>query len=173
MKNNIIYSTLGIFAVVIVVLIFDVNTLKSENAALKKETQSTVHTSESEEEIEVADYMNKLQRFSDKLYFSGKAGNEELVEFYLHEMEEAMEEVHEANAMEDGVDVSKMMDLFGLQRITHFRKELQKGTEFEGLYDQLVSNCNTCHVSTKHPYIVIKTPTSPAFTNQVFEKDSL
>lgn len=40
---------------------------------------------------------------------------------------------------------------------------------FRDQYAKLTAGCNACHVSTGHPYIVLKVPESTAFGNQDFE----
>ena len=40
---------------------------------------------------------------------------------------------------------------------------------FREQYGKLTAGCNACHVSTGHPYIVIKVPERTAFGNQEFE----
>ena len=41
--------------------------------------------------------------------------------------------------------------------------------QFREQYAKLTAGCNACHVSTGHPYIVLKVPESTAFGNQDFE----
>jgi hypothetical protein len=41
--------------------------------------------------------------------------------------------------------------------------------QFTEQYGKLTAGCNSCHVSTGHPYIVIKVPDGAAFANQEFQ----
>src|SRR5690349_14889212 len=52
-----------------------------------------------EEHMEVAVYMGRIQAYHQKLWAAGEANNIELAAFYLHEMEEAMEEIAEGHVM--------------------------------------------------------------------------
>jgi len=39
---------------------------------------------------------------------------------------------------------------------------------FKSGFTLLTATCNNCHQATKHGYNVIQTPTTPPFSNQVF-----
>ena len=118
------------------------------------------------ETIELAVYMGRLQLFSDKLYWAGKAKNEQLVDFYLHEMEEAMEEIHESNLIDEGVDISAMISSYGLAAIERMEDVELDSASFETGYSQLIQNCNACHAASNYSFVRIIVPTRPAFTNQ-------
>jgi hypothetical protein len=127
---------------------------------------------EVEHDLELAVFMGRMQIFMNKLYFSGIANNAELIEFYLHEIEEAMEEVEHANIIDDGVDISANMKLFGVNQIENLENSLKSGQDFKEAYGVLVTSCNNCHTASKHPFIIIKEPTNPVLDNQVYEKAS-
>jgi len=117
-------------------------------------------------EIELAIYMGRLQLFADKLWWAGKAQNKELVQFYLHEMEEAMEEVHEAGIVHDGVNISDLVEPYGLLAIERMEKIDLDSASFSNGYSDLVSSCNGCHKASNYSFIKIKIPESPVFSNQ-------
>ena len=54
------------------------------------------------EELEVAVLMQRFQWNVNKLYFAGMANNKPLANFYLHELEESMEELAEHPIEENG-----------------------------------------------------------------------
>ncbi len=54
------------------------------------------------EELEVAVLMQRFQWNVNKLYFAGMAGNKPLAGFYLHELEESMEDLAEHPIEENG-----------------------------------------------------------------------
>ena len=73
--------------------------------------------------------MGRIQRYHQKLWLAGEAGNTELAKFYLHEMEEAMEEIAEGHVVEDSVDVSANMRTYGLATVELVEKAGTQGVE--------------------------------------------
>ncbi len=144
----------------------EVDKLKTEKTAVTSEPQEH----EEDEEIELAVYMNRLQLYTNKLWFAAKNQSWELALFYLEETEETMEEVAEQKIMEDGIRIDEQMNTWGIPAIEPLEKALEskelKSIELE--YTNLITNCNGCHTATKHSFIKIKTPESPVFTNQVY-----
>lgn len=126
--------------------------------------------SDKDEEVELAVYMNRLQLYTNKLWFASKNQNWELAAFYLEETEETMQEVTELNIVEDGIRINEQMKTWGIPAIEPLEKAIESKElkSFELEYTNLISNCNGCHTATKHSFIKIKTPDAPAFTNQVY-----
>ena len=130
--------------------------------------EPTAH--EDHEEIEIAIYMGRIQRYHQKWWAAGQAGNAELAGFYLHEMEEAMEEIATARVMDEGVDVSAHMRTYGLAAVEALEKKLKE----EGVAAMhadaglLAKTCTTCHVECGHPYLRIVPPTAVHFPDQDF-----
>ncbi|MBK9289596.1 MAG: hypothetical protein IPN38_18470 [Flavobacteriales bacterium] len=121
-------------------------------------------------DFEVAIYMGRIQVYMHKLYWAGMAKNLPLAEFYRHEIKEVMEEVAKAGVVEDGINVSEKMSLYGIRTIdgmkAHFK---EKGLEgFTEQYAGLVNTCNTCHRETGHPMIQVQVPMENRYTDQVF-----
>jgi len=127
---------------------------------------------EEAEEVEIAPYMARLQRYAQNLYYSGKAENKELASFYIHEMEEIMEELVEFGIYEDGIDISKNMSTFGIGALTGFEGNFAESNfkYFDDRYTSLISSCNACHQATGKEVIVLETPALPAPSGQVFTK---
>ena len=125
---------------------------------------------EEEEEIEVSIIMTNIQRHFGKLYFAGNEKNWELAEFYTHELEEAMEELEEHNVVEDGINISKFVKIMGLTPLESLDDAVDKKDleAFKGAYTMQINHCNACHAATKHPFIRIKEPERPVFSNQIF-----
>jgi hypothetical protein len=119
---------------------------------------------------EVAIYMGRIQVYMHKLYWAGMAKNLPLADFYRHEIKEVMEEVAKASIVEDGIDVSAKMDVYGIRTIDGMKAALkEQGLEgFGAQYDLLVNTCNTCHRETGHPMIQVQVPTENRYTDQVF-----
>jgi len=129
----------------------------------KEEAHEHVHE-------ELAEYMMRLQWYANKLFFAGEAGNQQLADFYLHEIEEVMEDVVQAGIVDEGIQVSEHIKAYGLSYAEDFLAEVRA----EGLgsfgerYEGLIANCNSCHTVTEHSYIKIITPTVPVVSNQDF-----
>jgi hypothetical protein len=125
---------------------------------------------EDDEEIELAVVMSHIQRHANKLYFAGQNENWPLAAFYVHELEESMEEVEDGHIEEDGINISKLMKSIGLPALKTMEEAVEGKNKaaFTSAYTNLVSNCNTCHQSAAHPYIVIINPTTPALDNQQY-----
>ncbi|MCW5898486.1 MAG: hypothetical protein KIT10_04365 [Flavobacteriales bacterium] len=120
--------------------------------------------------MEVAVHMGRLQRYHQKWWAAGRAGNAELAAFYLHEMEEAMEEIAEADVVDEGVEVSKHMRTYGLPMVAELERLLKEQgvAEMTAQGDMLVNACNSCHAITGHPYLRIQVPESVHFPDQIF-----
>ncbi|MEX2589024.1 MAG: hypothetical protein WD334_02390, partial [Chitinophagales bacterium] len=154
-------------------LFLNVN-LRSEQAQSAKkigqiEQKIDSLSEQDQEEIELAVHMQRLLTYADKLWFSGKAGNKELTDFYVHEIEESMERIHDVNMIYDGVEISPLMKQFGLKAVETFEENLKNKESFESAYRLLITECNNCHNSSKHAYIQIKTPETPSFDNQEYQ----
>ena len=115
------------------------------------------------EDIELGDVMTKLQRHSNKLWFSARAGNWQLAKFYIHELEETFEILSEGEIVDEGVDISMLTKSMGIGPLNQVEKAIdgQDSTAFLSSFENLTRNCNSCHQSSNHPFVVIKTPTIP------------
>jgi hypothetical protein len=124
-----------------------------------------------DEHIELAVIMGRMQQYHQKLWAAGQAGNAQLAGFYLHELEEAMEEVVDAKAMEDGNDISALMRTYGISTVELLEKQLkEEGVAAMHANAELLANtCNSCHVSSGHAFIRIQVPTAVQFPDQVFQ----
>lgn len=173
MNKSIIYGLGLTMLAACLYLVISLNLLKKEVDKLK--TQKTAVTSkpdehEEDEEIELAVYMNRLQLYTNKLWFAARNQNWELASFYLEETKETMEEVAEHEIMEDGIRMDEQIKTWGIPAIEPLEKAIEskelKSVELK--YANMIANCNGCHTATKHDFIKIKIPDSPVFTNQVY-----
>ena len=117
------------------------------------------------------DVMHQFQRYADKLYFSGKAGNWELADWYLWKLESAALLVVEHRVepyRTDSYDAQPLMKALLVPAIHAMGPALEKKSEAEFLdnYQRLVQTCNGCHVATRHAFVRIVVPTTPIYTNQ-------
>lgn len=122
------------------------------------------------EELEVAILMQRFQWNVNKLYFAGMAGNKPLAGFYLHELEESMEELAEHPIEENGQRLDDLVRAWGLAPLEKLEESLEKTDPagFKLAYSDFIQNCNGCHLSSGHPYLRIVLPTTPVMDNQDF-----
>ena len=120
---------------------------------------------------EVAVNMGRIQRYLDKLYFAGRAGNWDLAAFYLHEIQEQAEGILQTDVYEDEIYINPLIEKLLLKQVEQTRYAIeQKRTDvFEQQYGVLVERCNTCHQITRHGFIKIKKPEESMFHNQEFK----
>lgn len=137
-------------------------------AQLSPSSDDDGHHDDHEHEAILVVGMGRMQVYADKLYFAGKAGNSALVEFYLHEIEEVMEEISKAEITDDGHDISNYMKQMGLSTLEGLEssKVLLDAAGFDQGYLTLVNACNGCHAVTDHGMIKIQVPERAALTNQ-------
>lgn len=123
-----------------------------------------------EQEIELAVLMGRMQLYMNKLYFAGINGNDELRDFYIHELEEITEEIEDGEVMHEGVNISQNMQMYGSAQLKAFEEAVADNSkDFKSAYNGFVNACNSCHTASKYPFIIIKEPTKPVFDNQVYE----
>ncbi len=120
-------------------------------------------------EVDLVMLMGRMQLYMNKLYFAGINNNKELRDFYVHELEEAMAEISEGNVTHEGVDISENMKLYGVSQLNIFEKALEQDRDFNDAYRAFINSCNSCHMVSKYPFIIIQKPTNPVFDNQVYE----
>lgn len=113
------------------------------------------------------DFMGGIQSHHAKLWFAGLHENWELADFEVHELMEAIEDIEEFH------EGRKETQLIGMitPPLESIRKAIdEKNTAlFKDSYNLLTNNCNQCHKATDKPFIVIKTPDEPPYSNQNFE----
>ena len=114
--------------------------------------------------------MNQLQNQSHKLFYALENQNQELVDFYIHELEESAETLIEANVEYHGQPVGELSRTMLLAPVESLEEAVDDG-DWElanQRYQVLIQSCNTCHVSTGYPAIVIKQPDMENPFNQDF-----
>lgn len=101
------------------------------------------------------------------LWFAGQAGNWELVDYQIHEMEELIEEIEELHPVYGEVPVAQL-----LGEMTHPAMEALEAAlaardqgSFTSSFDRLTQACNSCHVAADREVILVVRPSSPPITN--------
>ena len=176
MKDKIIISLLIISIILsIVSLIRSGNHGGATNESAAKTTpqdSTAIAQAERKETIEPGEIMTRLQRNMNKLWFAGIDQNWPLANFYVGEIQETMEIVRDNKVVDEGIDLSPLMNIMGLKPLEGMQSVVnaQDYTKFKSQYMQQIANCNNCHITAKHEFVVIKEPTTPAYDNQVYTK---
>lgn len=117
--------------------------------------------------IHLADVMVELGRRYSAIWFAGQVGNEPMVEYQIHEIEEMYDEVAEASPTENGVDVASRLQsdvVEPLEGLSAAAGESDIGG-FEKTYTNIMDNCESCHADTGHDYLNLKKPEYNPYPN--------
>lgn len=149
-----------------------VRNLSNQNQQLTKELEKIRHhSSEEKEEVELAVIMGRMQIHFDKLWFAGSNENWDLAGFYIHELEESLEELEENNITEDDIDISnlvKVMTERPFQKLENSIKQKQLDA-FKTDYQNMMKTCNSCHQASNHGFIQLQIPSKPSVGNQIYQ----
>lgn len=123
----------------------------------------------SEDSIPLIYHMSFIQRYATKLYFSGMEENWGLADIYAHELEEISEVITEGNHMDDGIDVSTLMESMLPPQIEGIEEAIdaQDRAMFEERYQTMIQTCNQCHQASDYGLVKITVPESNPY-NQDF-----
>jgi hypothetical protein len=111
-------------------------------------------------DVDVASNMALTQRWTDKLGRAGAVGNWELVDYYLHELEETAGEFVENDVFYKGRDIGQLTRTMLYPAIESL-EDAAKTQEIEGFqlrYANLIATCNACHTVTGYSAIRITEP---------------
>ncbi|WP_421773459.1 hypothetical protein [Gracilimonas sp.] len=114
-------------------------------------------------------HMSFMQRYSHKLYLAGVEKNWELADVYSHEIEELSETIINGNHVDDGVDVSKLLETMLLPQIENIETAIDaKDKElFESNFQTMIQTCNQCHQAANYGAVKVTVPEGNPF-NQDF-----
>ncbi len=119
------------------------------------------------DEVHLGESMNELTMRFSAVWFAGKAGNAEMVDYQIHEIEEMVDELRPAAPQENGVDVVERLDadiLSGLEDVEE-AVESSDPEAFEASYRSVMKSCGSCHHSTGHGFIKPKIPDYNPYPN--------
>jgi hypothetical protein len=124
----------------------------------------------SDNEHYLLESMMFMQRYLEKLYWAGKAGNAPLAAYYFHELEERVEGLAEAKVKYDGIDISELVKIMLIPTLEAEEETLNaaKPETFVASYQKVMGSCNNCHTTSKKPFIQLQLPESNPWTGQVF-----
>lgn len=112
------------------------------------------------------DIMGQIQVHHAKLWFAGSAGNWDLTDFELNEIDENIEKIEQLYPDDPRTgDLSRLDPV--LDSLTAAVKS-QNVELFKKRYHLLTHTCNNCHNDNGYEFNVIKTPERPPVSNQIF-----
>jgi hypothetical protein len=113
-------------------------------------------------------FMNVILTEHNKLWFAAKARNWPLAAYELGEIKEVMGDVQDFVPVFKNLPLAQMMDAVVTKEIVDLEKAIEEKDfrKFAAGYDALNKACNACHAGTENEFVVVKRPTTPAFTNQ-------
>ena len=109
-------------------------------------------------DVSLLESMSWMQTYTHKLLLSADAKNQQLVDFYLHELEELAEDVIGGVPEYDGFPVGELVEAMLLSEIERVEQVAAEGDWQQTIraVTDLVASCNACHVATDHGYIRIE-----------------
>ncbi|HVT72494.1 MAG TPA: hypothetical protein VHD61_05110 [Lacunisphaera sp.] len=119
----------------------------------------------------LGEMMGYMQRYADKLWFAGAAGNWDLAKFYHDEINETADDIAAAHVVDDGLEVSKLLAAQLPPAVDAVGRAVaaKDAAAFRQRYEAMVNTCNACHVEAKHAFIHVAVPAGPpAHWNQSF-----
>jgi hypothetical protein len=101
--------------------------------------------------------MHNMQYYGHKLGLAIDAGNDKLMGFYVHEVEEVIEAVSEIESY-SGIAISTLLESTLEPKFEALEAAIEVGeaSRIDAAYDQFLEGCNGCHSASNRPYIVIE-----------------
>jgi len=176
-----LWSSIIICAVLIVVLLFKINSLENKVRLIGEPNGSALSTLQNSVKLAQADanaakelapglgeFMTTIQLHAGKLWFAAKAANWELAKYELDELKETMEPAKGLNEEKNGVKISNVLDSVLQTQVANLEKTMESKSQsaFKKSYDETLSACNGCHTEAGYKFIHIVRPTAPPVTNQ-------
>jgi hypothetical protein len=111
--------------------------------------------------------MVEMQHRHATLWFAGDSENWPLADYFLHELEELVEDIEELHPEYAGVPVADLLAEMTMPAVERMEDavDAEDREAFIRAYDQLTVACNACHVASDRAAIVIQRPTAPPLTN--------
>jgi len=122
-------------------------------------------------EYPLGENMGYMQRYAEKLWYAGEAGNWALAGFYRDEIAETQEGIVRAHVTADGIDVSRRLSAMLPPSVEAVGRAVaaRDPAQFRQSYQAMVDTCNACHAASQHGFIRIAVPAgAPVHWNQSF-----
>jgi hypothetical protein len=135
-----------------------------------------VETTGQPAEVEVyspvtSDLMNEvIQPRHIKLWLAGKAQNWEFADYERHNLGGAFGRLEKAIPEYKGHPVSDLIATFVTPQLDELAAAIKAKdpAAFKTAYEGLTTGCNQCHQATGHAFVVLQTPGSDGYPDQVF-----
>jgi len=98
-----------------------------------------------------------------KLWFAGSAGNWPLADYEIDELKDGFADVNQRLGG-DTVEKAVGAQIAAVEKAV----EAKDRAAFASAFDKLTADCNSCHHTLDHAFIVIQRPTSLPYSNQSF-----
>ncbi|HEY6998884.1 MAG TPA: hypothetical protein VH851_13195 [Candidatus Binatia bacterium] len=176
-----LWSGIVICAVLIVLVLFKINSLENTVRLLGEPNGSALSTGQNSVKLAQADakaakelapglgeFMTTIQLHAGKLWFAAQAANWDLAKYELDELKETMEAAKGLNEEKNGVKISNVLDSVLQTQVAGLEKTMESKSQsaFKKSYDETLSACNGCHTEAGYKFIHIVRPTAPPVTNQ-------
>ncbi|MDX1636688.1 MAG: hypothetical protein R3281_01880 [Balneolaceae bacterium] len=127
-----------------------------------------------EQTPELAEYMQHIRRYTHKMSLSVQARNQELADFYMHELQASALSVKQDVPGYEGYDIAYFTEMLMDPEIDTLRTSLDTGDwqRIEADLTDLITSCNTCHNATGHGFINVTSGVEKNPYNQVFEPEN-
>lgn len=144
---------------------------KAAEPASSGEEEEDDHHHDHAEGVHLGETMYELSRRFATVWFAGKAGNKQMVDYQIHEIEEVVEELEEPKPKEHGVDVHARLEADILPKLETIEEAVEAGdtAKFEETYRATISSCNNCHAMTEHDYVNVTVPEYNPYPNLAME----
>jgi hypothetical protein len=114
----------------------------------------------------LGEFMSSIQVHHAKLYFAGQNNNWKLADFEIHEIMEAIDDIqHYAS---DRPEVKELPMLLPALDSVNAAIARQDKNVFNRNFITLTNTCNACHTAVNYNFNMVKIPSTPPFSNQLF-----
>ena len=109
-----------------------------------------------DEALGLVSWMGRLQYYAHKLGLAVDAENRALQGYYVHEVEEIIEQIEEIKEA-DGIEIGKLVKANRVPAFEALEGAVETGDQARAslAYDGLLAACNACHRAANRPYIRI------------------
>jgi len=115
------------------------------------------------DEVDLVRHMATLQYMSHKANLAVEARNKPLANFYVHEIEEIIEDLETVETF-DGYAIGTLVKKLLTPSFEALEDSVKAGNweAADEDFDKLVASCNSCHKTTDHGYIhIVRSSVNP------------
>jgi len=112
----------------------------------------------------------KMQNISHRfaaIWYAGNAERPEMLDYQVHELQETIEQIEQADIEENGIDVAEQLDVRVATPAEEFEKLVANGKleKFREQYRETIERCNSCHTATEHGFLEVTVPERNPYPN--------